>query len=93
MRFTRDHELILQWAVKHGAAPAEIKPFKFDGEPSVLYFLFGEARSGTEEIHPIGWEDFFARFELLALCLRFDEGTSDFDLCKRAEEMQLQLLN
>ena len=93
MRYTRDHQSIPQWATRNGAVPAEIRPVKFDGEPAVLYFLTGDARSGTEEIHPIGWDDFFARFELMNLWLSFDESTSDFELCKQVEKTQSQFSN
>ena len=60
--------------MRHAAVPAEVKLFKFDGEPSVLYILFGDARGGTPEIRPISWEDFFARFDLLGLSIVFDES-------------------
>ena len=71
---TRDHAEIRLWAARHDAVPAEIKPYKFDGTPSIMHFLFGEAKSGTEKLRPIGWDDFFARFDLLELTLVYDES-------------------
>lgn len=73
----RDHEVIRQWAARHSAVPAEIKPRKFDGEPALLWFLFDS--KGSEEIVPITWENFFALFDLLGLKLMIDE-TPYFEL-------------
>jgi hypothetical protein len=80
MRPTQDHMKIQQWANKHDAAPAEIKPLVFDGQPSILYFLFGKARTGTPEISPITWEDFFARFDLLQLSMVWHDDGPIFEL-------------
>lgn len=79
---TRNHKIIRQWALVHDAIPAEIMPLKFDGQPAILTFLMGEARSGTPEIHPISWESFFAQFELLELSFAFDYGSIQFDLIR-----------
>lgn len=77
---TSNHAEIWQWAARHQASPAEISPGKFDGEPSILHFLFGELRAkGTAELHPISWDDFFARFDLMGLTLVYDE-TPMFEL-------------
>ena len=75
---TRDHNEIRLWAQKHNAVPAEVRLLKFDGEPSVLHFLMGAARSGTPELHPIQWADFFARFDLLGLAFAYDDRSSQF---------------
>jgi hypothetical protein len=82
MKPTRDHAAIREWAKRHNAVPAEIKPLKFDSEPSILYFLIGNARSGTPEIRPISWEDFFARFDLLNLAMVWDGDEPTFELLK-----------
>ena len=79
---TRDHKSIRSWADRHGAAPAEVMVHVFDSEPTMLYFLFGDARAGTPELRPISWEDFFARFDLLGLALAYDEETQRFDLVR-----------
>ena len=72
-RPTNNHAEIFDWAMRHAGVAAEILPFKFDGEPSILYILFGDAREGTPEIRPIAWEDFFARFDLMEMKIVFDE--------------------
>jgi hypothetical protein len=77
---TRDHGQIIAWAEKHNAVPAEIKPRVFDGKPTILYFLFGNARGGTEDIHPISWEDFFARFDLLGLSMAWADDSPHFSI-------------
>ena len=79
---TRDHDEIRQWADRFGAVPAEIKPRKFDGQPSILYFLFGEAGQGTPELQPISWESFFAQFDLLRLAFAYDAETPRFNIVK-----------
>ena len=89
---TRDHERIRNWAARHGAVPAEIRRLKFDGDPSILYFLFGNAASGTPELLPISWEDFFARFDLLGLSMAWHEYLPAFDIVhvKKSSEAHLQ---
>lgn len=77
---TQNHKTIRHWALTRDASPAEISPLKFDGQPAILTFLMGEARAGTEEIHPISWESFFAQFDLMDLSFAFDSRSSQFDL-------------
>ncbi len=90
---TKDHDEIRFWAEAHDAVPAEIQPLRFDGEPSVLYFLIGDAKAGTPEIKPISWEDFFARFDLLGLSMVFDEQTPRFDIVRVEKASQPQMLH
>ena len=79
---TRNHKIIRQWAMTHDATPAEIMPLKFDGEPTILTFLMGDAKAGTPEIRPIKWESFFARFDLLGLSFAFDQRSPQFELVR-----------
>ena len=79
---TRDHKEIRRWAAKHNAVPAESTPITFDSEPTMLHFLMGAAKEGTPELHPISWESFFAKFDLLRLALAYDEVTPQFDLVR-----------
>ena len=73
MEPTRDHEEIRRWAEAHDGVPAEVIPYIFDSQPSILHFLFGSAKTGTPELRPISWEDFFTRLDLLGLAVAFDE--------------------
>lgn len=79
---TRDHGAILEWGLRNGATPAEVRTLKFDGEPSRLHFLFGKAATGTPELHPITWEDFFARFDLLHLSVALDPFSPCFQIVR-----------
>ena len=85
---TRDHDVIRHWAEANDATPAEIIPLKFDSEPTILYFLFGEARAGTPELRPITWEDFFAKFDLLGLSIAFDQQSCNFDIVRVEKSSQ-----
>ena len=76
---TSDHEVIVAWAKKHEAVPAEVTPRKFDSEPAILHFLFGKAKTGLPEIVPISWESFFAQFDLMGLVMVFDD-TPTFEI-------------
>ena len=79
---TRDHKKIRDWALRHNANPAQIKPLKFDGEPAILTFLIGKADAARPQIAPISWETFFAIFDLLHLAMAFDEATPRFDIVR-----------
>ena len=76
---TSEHAAIAAWASKHDAVPAEITPRVFDGEPAILHFLFGGAKTGLPEIVPITWESFFAQFDVMGLMMVFDD-TPTFEI-------------
>lgn len=88
---TRDHGEIRRWAEKFGDVPAEIMPRKFDGQPAILYFLFGEAGQGTPELQPISWDSFFAQFDLLKLAFAYDEETPRFNIVKVEKSAEAEL--
>ncbi len=76
---TKDHDEIFAWAMEHDAVPAEVRRPTFDHQPTALRFLSGEAKSGTPELCPISWEDFFARFDLMRLAVVFDHEMGDYE--------------
>ena len=78
---TRDHDVVLDWAQKHDARPAQILPLKFDGQPAILYFIIGEV-DGAPELHPITWDSFFAQFDLFELSFAFDEYSPRFSIVR-----------
>lgn len=84
---TKDHGLILAWALEQDVVPAEVSQPFFDHEPSALRFLSGEAKSGTPELRPISWADFFARFDLMNLGLVIGEEPDDYELVKLYEPL------
>lgn len=91
---TRDHSKIREWAATYGAGFAEIERLKFDGEPTILYFLFGDlAKNGTAEIRPISWEDFFARFDLLGLSMAYDDRSPQFSIVNVQKDPALKTAN
>ena len=90
---TRDHSEIRRWAEAHDAVPAEVLTLKFDGEPTTLHFLRGDAKDGTPELRPISWEDFFARFDLLELSMAFDDESGRFNIVRVEKPIQQRFAN
>ena len=79
-RTTKDEQEILHWAARYEAHPVEKGPIKFDGEPAMLGFVFGEAPESEEFLRPLSWPQFFALFQVLGLALVY--GDSDYELLK-----------
>ena len=71
---TTDHDQIRQWAQRHSAQPAQVKPFTFDSEPAILHFIFGDAGKNAEQLKLISWDAFFMQFALMGLSMVFDES-------------------
>ena len=81
-KITNKDAEILQWALRTNAHPVERAPFRPDGEPATLSFVFGDIpRDAAEHLRPIEWTRFFALFHLMGLVLSHD-GDRDFDLLK-----------
>ncbi len=76
---TSNHEEIKRWAHARGATPAEVHPCKFDSEPAILRFLFGDPSTQTENLTVITWDQFFALFDLMGLSFVYD-GESAYEL-------------
>ena len=79
---TRDHDQIQQWAERHEALPAQVRQLKFDGEPAVLTFVFGDPDVAKPDIYALTWEMFFAQFDLLQLSIAWDELSTQFSIVK-----------
>ena len=55
--------------------PVEVYTRTFDGEPTQLRFVFGEAATASMgEMRPISWDQFFAIFEMMGLALAYGQG-------------------
>ena len=80
-RVTNNEQEIRAWAARHDAHPVERAPFRPDGEPAQLGFVFGDAPEAAEQLRPIEWSRFFAVFHLIGLVLSHD-GDSDYELMK-----------
>ena len=80
---TRDHKQIRAWAARHGAVPAEADRMVHDGQPTILHFLFGDAAiTGTPDLKPISWEQFFAHFDVLDLSMAWHDDTGFFEIVR-----------
>ena len=77
---TREHLRIQKWADRSGASPAQVHRLKFDGEPAILTFVFGEVDQAAGDIRLISWDMFFAQFDLLGLSMAWDQETSQFSI-------------
>jgi len=93
LRTTRDHFEIRSWAAHHDGVPAEIMGMSFDGAPNILHFLFGNERSGSVEIQPISWDDFFAQFDVLGLSVMVDDNSSQFEIVQVEKKVDLSTFN
>ena len=79
---TRDHGQIREWAERHEAVPAQVRRLKFDGEPAILTFVFGDPDLTKPEVYAVTWEMFFAQFDLLKLSMAWDEESTQFSIVK-----------
>jgi len=59
---TRDHEEIRRWAEERGGKPAHVKRTGSEEDIGVLRIEF-PGFGGDENLEPISWEDFFAKFD------------------------------
>ena len=71
---TTNHEEIRLWAESRAAVPTELLPHRFDGEPAALQIMASAAALGREDVRLISWEEFFCKFDELALTLVYDDG-------------------
>jgi hypothetical protein len=76
---TTDHNSIRQWAEERGAAPATVKGTKAKGEPGILRLDFEPHDEGLE---PIGWDDFFDKFDKEDLAFLYQDRTESGELSR-----------
>jgi hypothetical protein len=80
---TIDHAEIRAWVEAHHGLPAAVRGTGTDGlgadfDPGVLRIdLRGSA--GGDELKPLSWEDWFAKFEREQLTFRYRERKSSSD--------------
>ena len=65
---TIDHDVIRSWAERRGARPARSDG---EGRPSPLTFDIGPPKAGVVDI---GWEEFFAEFEVANLAFIYRDA-------------------
>ncbi len=71
---TTDHKEIRVWAAVYGAVPVEVSSTLFDSAPTKLGFIFAKGSKSAPELKPIGWDHFFALFDLLELSFVYDDA-------------------
>jgi hypothetical protein len=71
-RTTTDHEEIRRWAEERGAHPACVKGTGDKGDVGMLRLDF-PGYSGKQSLQPIGWDEFFEKFDERGLALLFQE--------------------
>jgi len=70
---TTDHQIIRQWAERHGGRPACVKGTGRDADdPGILRLDFGEPE---ETLEPISWEAWLAAFERNQLALLYSKDS------------------
>jgi hypothetical protein len=69
---TIDHESIRRWAEERGGTPATVKETQEGGEPGILRLDF-EPRD--EALEPIGWDEFFEKFDKEKLAFLHQDRT------------------
>ncbi len=72
---TRDHEEIRRWAEERGGKPAHVKRTGSEQDIGMLRIEF-PGFGGDENLEPISWEDFFAKFDERGLALVYQEETA-----------------
>ncbi len=79
-RTTRDHDTIRKWTEARGGHPAHVPGTERTGA-GVIRLQFPES-SGPNELEPIGWSDFFEKFDEKGLALVYQEATSDGEVSR-----------
>lgn len=73
---TTDHDVIRRWAEERGGQPAEVEATGDRDDPGILRIDFPEVGNG-KDLEPIGWDDFFRKFEEKRLALVYQETLKD----------------
>jgi len=71
-KVTTDHGTIRKWIEERGGTPARVKATGSAQDPGLLRVDFPGYR-GSERLEPIGWEDFFEKFEEKKLAFLYQE--------------------
>jgi hypothetical protein len=72
---TTDHETIRQWVEERGGHPASVKGTERDSEGAGLLRIDFPGYSGEQSLEPIGWDEFFEKFDEKKLALVYQEET------------------
>jgi hypothetical protein len=72
---TTDHDEIREWVEKHGGRPAKVRGTGGDDDPGVLRIDF-PGGAGEEDLAPISWDEWFAKFEESNLAFLYQKQKS-----------------
>ncbi len=61
-RTTTDHDEIRRWVEDHGGRPVSVRGTESGDEAGVLRIDF-PGGAGDDQLEPISWDDWFAKFE------------------------------
>ncbi len=75
-RTTTDHDEIRRWVEEHGGVPAGVSDTESKGDPGVLRIDF-PGGAGESELHHIGWDEWFDKFEESRLAFLYQEHKAD----------------
>src|SRR5579884_2816561 len=73
---TRDHEEIRRWAEERGGKPSHVKSTESGEDIGILRIDF-PGYSGEGSLEPIGWDDWFEKFDERNLALLYQEETAE----------------
>lgn len=73
---TRSHEVIRRWADARGARPSTVTDTQTRDDPGVIRLDFPD-RDDIDPLEPIGWDEWFAKFDAAELVLMFGETTPE----------------
>jgi hypothetical protein len=76
---TTDHGTIRKWAEERGGAPATVRDTKSGKGPGVLRFDF---EPKDAELEPIGWREFFEKFDRENLAFLYQDRTESGDISR-----------
>ncbi len=72
---TQDHEEIRRWAEQRGGKPSHVKSTGSGEDVGILRIDF-PGYSGAGSLEPIGWDEWFEKFDEGNLALLYEEETS-----------------
>jgi hypothetical protein len=75
-RMTTDHDEIRRWVEDHGGQPAQVRGTAADDDVGVLRIDFPGGAT-ADDLEPISWDDWFAKFEESGLGLLYQERKAD----------------
>ena len=76
-KYTTDHDEIRRWVEERGGHPASIKGTARDDEQAGLLRIDFPTGAGNPPLEPVGWEDFFKKFDEANLAMIYQEETTE----------------